>query len=345
MAGAPGFASVWAGLFLASLACTMLAGPNPLSAWLYPIPIAVCLARSRWRQGLILLAGLALSGAVGVWLQWPLVRMLGIEVVPEAAPQAVVSAGLGTALSYSVIGASGFLAGAGLVRRWTYGQVTALVAAGLFVAATAYVVALWGAWDAHIDRVFESIQLSLKDTANRNDAQVSQDQLDTLNWMQAHKASLGLGIEFIGAMGLACIIVAGATSVLRRWFGEPGPAGSFAEMRPPEWMVWLAIASALACMADAWWPSPTLRFLGWNSAIILAVIYWLNGLGITLHFVNAVQPKAILLVLLLLVLANAGTVAGLFALGFVDTWAGFRRKIDAFVARRKADGNSGADRF
>lgn len=345
MARAPAFATVWAGLFLGSLVCTLLLGPNPLSAWLYPIPIAVCAARLRWRQGLFLLAGLAGSGAAGVWLQWPLVRMLGLEGVPEASPQAVVSAGLGTALSYSVIGASGLLAGAGFVRRWTYGQVTALVTGGLFVAATAYVVALWGAWDAHIDRIFESIQLSLKDAANRAGSEVSQDQLDALNWMQAQKASLGLGIEFIGAVGLACVIVAGAAGVLRRWFGEPGPAGSFAEMRPPEWLVWLAIASALACMADAWRPSASLRFLGWNSALILAAIYWLNGLGITLYFVNAVQPKAVLLVLLLLVLANVGALAGLFALGFADTWAGFRGKIDEFVARRKRDGNSGANGF
>ncbi len=110
--------------------------------------------------------------------------------------------------------------------------------------------------------------------------------------------------------------------------------GSFRAMRPPEWLVWCVIATALLWFADWRWPSEALRLVSWNAALGLVGIYWLNGLSVLVYGLWAWKPHpltaaAIVLALLLLRLIYLLSIAGLF-----DTWGDFRKKVDEMMAVR-----------
>jgi len=128
---------------------------------------------------------------------------------------------------------------------------------------------------------------------------------------------------------------------MRRHFGEPGPVGSFKDMRPSEWLVWSAIAVALACFADHQWPEFGIRLVAWNAGIGLSVIYWLNGFAILLYGMHVLQPGVLATLALALVMSAAPRAVVVF--GLFDTWGNFRQKCDIIAAARAARNGSGGD--
>jgi hypothetical protein len=105
-------------------------------------------------------------------------------------------------------------------------------------------------------------------------------------------------------------------------------------MRPPEWLVWVVIATAALWFADRQWPSEALRIVSWNVAIGLLAVYALNGLGIIVYGIAAWKPHPLLFFALLMVFIWAGMAMLLPILGLFDTWSNFRAHIDRLAAGR-----------
>jgi uncharacterized protein YybS (DUF2232 family) len=108
---------------------------------------------------------------------------------------------------------------------------------------------------------------------------------------------------------------------------KPGSAASldrqpFALWHAPDAWVWGLIA-ALAFIIV---PQETPRFIGWNLAILFAVLYVAQGTAIVEHYLLKAHLKPFLRGLIItLLLAMPPTLASIIALGIVDIWADVRK--------------------
>ena len=156
--------------------------------------------------------------------------------------------------------------------------------------------------------------------------------LTTYRWVNEHWQYVLFGLTFSGIATSVCAVVTVASRWTYRRTGLPEGVGSFASMRPPEWLVWAVIATVGLWFADRQWPSEALRILSWNAGIGFLAIYWLNGLGILVYGIAAWKPHPLVLMALLMVMIWAGMVSMLPMLGLFDTWSNFRKRIDRLAA-------------
>jgi hypothetical protein len=165
-------------------------------------------------------------------------------------------------------------------------------------------------------------------------------------WMETHYGDLLFGTLFGSVLGITALAVA----LLRRWTAlrklDAGFSGSFPGMRPPEWLVWVAIAVALAWMAERQWPDDLLRAMAWNGAMALVFVYALNGFGILLYALHGLQASPLLAyaVLLAVMLFLVNSMPALAFAGFFDTWWGLREKVDRLAAARRERDQDGDPR-
>jgi uncharacterized protein YybS (DUF2232 family) len=114
-----------------------------------------------------------------------------------------------------------------------------------------------------------------------------------------------------------------ARAILRRKPGtEPLPAQpSLAAWHAPDSWIWGLIA-ALALIVV---PQETARFIGWNIAILFAVVYLSQGAAIVEHYLRKAGIRTIARGLLLALILALPSVVFVIALGIVDIWADFRK--------------------
>jgi uncharacterized protein YybS (DUF2232 family) len=96
----------------------------------------------------------------------------------------------------------------------------------------------------------------------------------------------------------------------------------FALWHAPDAWVW----GLIAALAFSVVPHETPRFIGWNLAILFAVLYLAQGAAIVEHYLLKARLKPFLrglIITLLLVLPP--TLASVIALGIVDIWADVRK--------------------
>jgi len=114
-------------------------------------------------------------------------------------------------------------------------------------------------------------------------------------------------------------------------------AGGFRNFRPPDWLVWAAILSALGFFAYGRWPVALVRNVSWNAAIALAAVYWLNGLAVLVFALSALRLRPFLAAAIFLgMVVYPGTHAVFCGVGFFDTWAEFRPRLRRAIAARRA---------
>ena len=159
--------------------------------------------------------------------------------------------------------------------------------------------------------------------------------LGLLNWMDEHWLHISFGMLF----GIVIVFAVFANTLVYRKLAYQGWIASenymFSRMRVPEHLVWLAIALAGLWFVDSRWPNDAVRFLSWNGAIALAVVYWINGLSIFVFAVTVLQVKP-WLVGLILAAAFVFNLQYSFAIfGFFDTWWNFRLKLRQLADARK----------
>jgi uncharacterized protein YybS (DUF2232 family) len=289
------------GLFL--LAFTLVgAGMPGMAMALFPLPVAVYWARGLQRQSGILLvcAGLSVLLATG---------------------SAVL------AVMFMVVAGTGVLAGEMAVRRWSFGQCVALLTAVVFGFLAVSQLANWAAVREE-GIVFVLARLEGNPAAG-----------EVGPWMEAHYDDMFFGTLFGSVLAGMTLFVA----FFRRWLElkqvPAGLRGSFAAMRPPEWLVWAVIAVALLWFAEQRWSHDLLRAVTWNSAIALAVLYALNGFALVLYALQGLQASPLLAYAsvfgLLVLLPN--TLPMLAFTGLFDTWWNLRQKVDRLASARRAE--------
>jgi hypothetical protein len=289
----------WIGLFLAG---AVLSGTAyaPLALAVFPVPVAVLWARGRSGAA----AGAALCGALSVLVGQALV--MSVEGGLAFSVAALAVAGLGAPLGE-------------MIRRGrSFGQCVTLMTAALFGLVVLETALLWDetrkAWTISSNHFIAQMEQGAGD---------SVPYADLMRWVDVQLPFLVFGMLFTGMFVVATLQTGAAYRWLRNGAeaaDSPPPVGKFKMMRPPDALVWLAIAAALTGLADYQWPSDVLRFVSWNTGVALAAVYWMNGVGIALCAMEAFgfRPAAawgLLGVMMVLALHNGLAVIGLF-----DTW-------------------------
>jgi len=286
-----------------------LAGLHALSAGLFILPVALGWVYGRGRGAFVILA------AAG---------MLGL----------VVSGSVAVAALYLVIAHIGIVAGILVVRRWPFGWIVAALTAIVFALVCGAMLRDWPTTrkDASIALSARAAQLNKIEEEDSNPQ--AGAMAETFQAMDRHFEALIFGSTFMTALFLAAFA---AHVVTRSVPGVYRRRGGFAQMRPPESLVWLAIGLALLALADLQWPMDGIRLLAWNGGIALAAIYWLNGVAILFYAMDRTQIKPFLRLAILASLAFfAVHTAPMFtALGFFDTWLEIRNRFDRLLELRK----------
>jgi uncharacterized protein YybS (DUF2232 family) len=136
-------------------------------------------------------------------------------------------------------------------------------------------------------------------------------------------------VRLIPAITIATSVVQAATcySLSRSIITKKDPASplagqpSLALWHAPDTWVWGLIA-ALALLAV---PSGASRLIGWNLAILFAVVYLAQGTAIVEHYLKKARIKPFIRGLILALVLAMPSIAFAVALGIVDIWADFRK--------------------
>ncbi len=293
------------------------------------------------------------AAAIAAGRRWMSVALIGATVIGAFLGQALsrpIAASLGVHMAWPVwfvvlfdgcAAALGLIIGYGMVRRWTYGRVVAM-ASGL--AMTGIVLAAVWAWPQWLERAALAYQDAVSLKFAEQQGENGEIATRMFQWLLLeHWGDVGLGMVFCWVVLMFCFCVSMTARWVQTRLPGQGIQGGFSQMRPPEWLVWAAILAVGLWYADVRWPEWGLRPFVWNTAVALALIYWLNGTAIALFAFRIWQlPTIVVLALFLVLMAYAGRLLPL-SIGLFDTWFDFRRKLEIWKAARDQARNSGGD--
>ncbi len=316
-----------------TLLAKMLAGVG-LSLALFASPAAIAVAIVGSKRWIAVLVMLVLAGffAVGQYQA---------EHAPEAVHEHIGELRLYVALTFALFSAPGIVMAAGLARGWTYTRVVTVVSVLAFGLMTLGVILNWQDWNAQFDSFFETQRQAIKSQTDQRGQEYVDDALAAMAWLRDNKQAFNFSITFLIGLVLSCFYASVTSGIVRALLRKPGFTGTFKDFRPSEWLVWGAIAAALACIAEYHWPNEILRDVAWNSALVLAAVYWFGGLAIVVYGVHVLRPSPLTLlgfVLVVMVLSGMGMLPVLALVGLFDTWGDYRRKLDVIGAARRPGG-------
>ena len=333
-----------------------------------PVPVRTW-ARLLYAPALVamLVVGLAAAGALKLIWVGLYVPTLVLLAVPLAAPTAAYAALGMTASSVGLVAALmapsaallGFADGAllglaaapglavGLCARRGARYGVAVAAAGFMLAALASVH--YGLHRAEWDEWFRTVcNMTLREMERGPAAQtaaLAEGGRALLEWFRDHGDAILPGLVGVLLIWQTPVQAGLASWFARRIVGGSGLAGSFREMRPPEHLVWAAIACAALGFVDYRWGLPAGRETLWNASLLLSAVYSINGMSVMGYALGMVRsrPTALLLAaVLLLTFSYAGGIYPLLCMvGLFDTWFEFRTKLrrlaEAVRARAEED--------
>lgn len=167
----------------------------------------------------------------------------------------------------------------------------------------------------------------------------SQEEMDSMKgfFESASQSLAALYPAFIllGSLFGTVVNYAAARFLWIRFYGQsPFFAGRFSEWLLPDFCIWLVIFSAGVLFL----PEGASRAVGLNVFILMLVIYCLQGLAVTVHFLASKNiPVFLWIPLLILVLAQPPLIGILIGLGLFDLWVDFRKLRLTPSHREKAD--------
>lgn len=132
----------------------------------------------------------------------------------------------------------------------------------------------------------------------------------------------GIVVTSMILLAAACFVL--AVRIITR---KPGSAPaitvpSLAAWHAPDVWVWGLIVTLALILV----PNGTVKFTGWNLAILYSVIYLIQGISLVEHYLRKVRVHSLVRGLIYaIILALPPTVACTMALGVVDIWADFRK--------------------
>lgn len=212
--------------------------------------------------------------------------------------------------------ALGVLIGWALRRRWSYARTVVLATALMTPVFVVLFVLQWENLLAYAQETFE----------DRAGSEFAAENV----------YNLAFGWAALLMLLSACF----GTSLTARWLeyrDRYRRNGSFRDLRQPDWLAWCAIGAFVLWYADQRWPHPALRMIGWNAALALFGIYWITGLAVIAYAVRALRLAPIWVFAGLFLILLSPAVGLPAAVGLMDTWGEFRRKLDRWAAARQGD--------
>ncbi len=314
-----GYRVLWVLLFFGALFLGR-SGAHGLAVLLFPLPVAKRWMLGEWRQSL----GLVLCAVMAAFFS-----AFSLDAVALYGSVALLGVVLGVSVNVVV------------TRGYSYGWCVAVFAVLTFAVLAAVNVLLWDQFRQAWSELSNQTVAGLRERSGEGTAAVNAKMEDLLTWYDKNLPYLHWGMLF-GNVFLGAILGTALLFQRLRLRGEAGKLkGSFREMRPPDWFVWLAIAAALLVFADNKWPMPAVRALSWNGAIALSILYGINGFGILLYGLMALRMPPLLAFVLVLMLFLSAAQSFFFVAGFFDTWWDLRAKFDGLRAWRGRRGGGG----
>ena len=288
--------------------------------------IAIQVAQGRWALASLYVIA---AGAAGAGVAY----VMSLDTEAISGGRAVIE-GLYGALGATVLGV---FVGGGIAMRLRFGLLVTV--AGIF-AFVVFMVPLAGQLDTVA--ALHSQTAATLEGPDAPPAGRERTLLELQEWIYGHWKYLFVGMAFGSALFSAAIAAYAAVFWLRRKQTLEG-VGGFRTMRPPDWLVWLVIVAAGLWFVDQSWPNEWARMIGWNLAIGLAAVYWLNGLSVLTYAVAVLRPHPVLVMVLMAALILLQLGVALLFIGLFDTWGEFRHKLDRLAAARLNRENGGAE--
>jgi hypothetical protein len=302
------FVLIWGSIFFVTGGCAA-SGLHLPAMMLYPVPVALYWVSGQYRRALALVGAAGLAGLLG-------------------------AVSLVVAVFYVLAAELGVLMGIALTRRWALGQSIVVVTAAIYLFTAGNLVVNWRAnrewWTINSNARIAEWQSAVESTPGAPETAM----IEIVRWYDVNWPYLVLGMLFGLVLLGSTAVMTWLTHFLRRRGYAVAP-DRFRNVRAPEWLVWLAIMTALFWFVDRRWPNEALRIVTWNSACGLAFIYWLNGLSILVYAIGAFKIPPMISVSVLLVLFWLGLHPMLLAPGLFDTWWNFRHRFDVLAEASK----------
>lgn len=295
-------------LFVGCVSASAL-GLDMLSVALYPIPVAVYVARRR----VGLASGLVLCAAAAAW-------------VSSGSPRLT--------LYYGFVAAIGFVLGLGILHRWTYGWTVTAAATAVGLLTLGGILTAWPQWVAYLKLMGDELVGVFEQQAREMGGERAEAMVENMRQLRDHLPEIGLGLLVWPIILEACCWLSITTAWMRKRFGNVGIRGSFREMRTTEWLVWAVIAVALLLFVEHWWPNPALRTVSVNAALGLSAIYWFNGLSVLAFVLDAFRPHFLVYAAVVFLMISSAAQPMFCIVGLFDTWWDFRQAVRRAIARR-----------
>lgn len=269
---------------------------------LAPIPIAMCVLRGQQQRIPIFIMVAGLAG----------VMSLALGRVTLVLPMMIFAA-MGTPIAHAI------------QRRIPYMPSVMVITASMLIIQFAEMAIKWNALGEQRDKMLGMFNARL----SKDISEGLEIQLNTQVWVLEHWNDVFIGLTISATLIGACIILAWVYRAMQR-NGIEAP-GSFAQFRPNEHIVWLAIAAAAIGYINYREHNDLLQFIAYNAAPGLIILYSLSGLAIVLHAMRLWRPHPILMFVILLTLFWTGGMVTLTFLGLFDTWGDFRKRMNERV--------------
>ncbi len=130
------------------------------------------------------------------------------------------------------------------------------------------------------------------------------------------------GMAAISWLSMVALNAIFAQSILRRGNRNLRPGPSLTNLRLPDWISWMLVASAAIALLKV----GDMEYLGRNMATVLAVPFFFLGLSVVHDFARHVgSPGALLAVFYLVMFFFGGALLVVAGVGIVEQWVGLRR--------------------
>ncbi len=244
-------------------------------------------------------------------------------------------------LVFGLVAAQGLVLGVLVRNRMSFGGAILVLTLIVFVFMAAHSAIMWDTlradWQAALQMHSERFESSA-------DEEPAPHVVSMLAWFEENLAYVYFGMLASGILLLVTALCSAIYWTMRLEAPVLGGNYKFMTMRTPEHLVWLAILLALLWFLDSRWPNEVVRFLSWNGALVLATVYWINGLSILLYVFHVLKFKPFVPYIVLLGMVLLNLVYVLSIAGFFDTWLDFRRKASEYVMTRTQKDNDASDK-
>ncbi|MCA1901430.1 MAG: hypothetical protein LDL53_04325 [Candidatus Hydrogenedens sp.] len=266
--------------------------------------------------------------------------VLGAEIEELTWEYEIILISLATFIGSAMLSISLGLA----LRRYSWAHCLILTTGVIFLLFTCVTMLFWQELRKDISisvnaRIAEINNLSKEQADSMPPS--STTFIEGLKYLDYHWEDFHLGLMFGQSLLLSLIILGLIIARLRTFPCEDGlncwenpNLGTFAQIRPTDYLVWLAILSAIVIIYDQHYGIGEIpRIIVRNLAVGLSFVYWLNGLSILVFCASLFQWNIVITLIIVVFVFGIWGFPLLATVGFFDTWWEFRNVLSQLYNR------------